>query len=89
MRSSSLSSIGSSVSDKNDSGNIALKDSSTQTQELFEEYEYIGQRLTKWLTTMDGGCNNEETSKKASSIIKNMLNELTLIQVIDSTTVCD
>ena len=27
--------------------------------------------------------------KKTSSIIENMLNELTLIQVMDSTTVCD
>ena len=51
------------------SGNTLLKDSSTQTQELDEGYdipktEILVEDFMKWLTTMDGGCYNEETAKR-------------------------
>ena len=46
-----------------------MKDSATQTQEFDEEYdipktEILVDGFMKWLTTMDGGCYNEETAKR-------------------------
>ena len=63
------------INSENDSGNIVLKDSSTQTQELFEEYDIpqpniLVNDFTKWLTTIDGDCYNEETSKKILRLLK-------------------
>ena len=51
------------------SGNTIMKDSATQTQEFDEEYdipktEILVDGFMKWLTTMDGGCYNEETAKR-------------------------
>ena len=67
---------------------------STRTQEGTAEYEIpktevLVDDFNKWLTTIDGGCYNEDTSKKASLIVKNMLNKFSLLQIMDSTMVCD
>ena len=76
------------------STSILMQDSSTQTQEGTAEYEIpktevLVEDFNKWLTTIDGGCYNEYTSKLASLIVKNILNKLSLLQIMDSTTMCD
>ena len=43
-----------------------------------------------WLTIMDGGCYNDETSKKAYLVVKSMyVEEIITGRILDSTTVCE
>ena len=72
---------------------VETTDSSTQTDMLhLEENESDSTDLVKsfssWLTSMDGGCYNEQTSNKATLIIKKMLATLSFQDFIDAEKVC-
>ena len=46
-----------------------------QTDTLVEDFKL-------WLTTIDGGCYNDETSKKAYLVVKSMLKKLSLAEML-------
>ena len=69
------------------------KEASTQTfpveENVILQTETLVEDFKLWLTTMDGGCYNDETSKKAYLVVKSMLKKLSLAEMLDSTTVCE
>ena len=69
------------------------KEASTQTfpveENVILQTDSLVEDFKLWLTTMDGGCYNDETSKKAYLFVKSMLKKLSLAEMLDSTIVCE